>query len=60
MNNHEFDIYQHNKIAYGMNMKYCIIPGWSTLYTDFLYEISTCIIDSELHDFRYISLQLDT
>ena len=44
-----------------MNMKYCINPGWSTLYTDFIYEISTCIIDSELlypvmlHDLRYMN-----
>ena len=62
MNNHWFDIYQQNKIAYGMNMKYCIIPGYSTLYTDFVHEIST--IDSELfdpvilHDLRYMNSNL--
>ena len=40
-----------------MNMKYCIIPGYSTLYTDFIHEIST--IDSELlHDLRYMNSNL--
>ena len=43
-------------------MKYCIIPGYSTLYTDFIHEIST--IDSELfdpvilHDLRYMNSNL--
>ena len=48
-------IYRHNKIAYGMNMKYCIIPGWRIMR----YMNSNLLLINRFGNFFFVILYVD-